>query len=48
MTYLSLPDTLSSRDAKQGVLTYTTTQNLNLARQKKCHSIFRSETFWIP
>ena len=45
MTYLSLPDTLSSRDAKQGVLTYTTTQNLNLARQKNAIRSFDPKHF---
>ena len=46
MSYLSLPDTLSSRDAKQGVLTYTTTQTLNLARQKMPFDPL-IQTFWV-
>ena len=45
MSYLSLPDTLSSRDAKQGVLTYTTTQTLNLARQKNAIRSFDPKHF---
>lgn len=45
MTYLSLPDRQASTDAKHGVLTYTTTQTLNLARQKNSIRSFDPKHF---